>query len=91
MKSFSNSEISKLINIDKAMGDILDILSALDGRVRRVELKTQITKRRSYLKPVEENCDTCNKVDRNLANNPFEVVFAEITDLHQRLVVLEQK
>jgi hypothetical protein len=40
------------INIDKCLNDLLSILETLDGRVRKLEIKTQIKKSPSYLKVV---------------------------------------
>jgi hypothetical protein len=41
--------------IDKILNDLLEILAALDGRVRKLEIINQVKKHPSYLKPVNKN------------------------------------
>lgn len=46
------TSVVELLDLDKMLNDLLDILSNLDGRMKKLELKNHIKKRPSYLKVV---------------------------------------
>ena len=83
--------MSKLaLDLDKAINDLLDILSSLDGRVKRLELKNQIKKRPSYLKVVTEDKSSILEGIRNeQVQNTVDLLNKAVNSISERIEKLE--
>ena len=76
----NESSISTALDINQCLEDILSILATLDGRVKRLELKLNIKRRKSYLKPSEEECPVT-----------VENALKTMLELNARLTILESQ
>jgi hypothetical protein len=81
-KPTKTESLIKMLNVDKIINDLLDILSTLDGRVKRLELKAQVKKSPSYLKLVDTN-----KNDTDVSEDIREDQILHCLELIQNAVV----
>lgn len=85
---------SAMLNIDKMLNDLLEILAALDGRVKRLELKKSIKKRPSYISivgdPNDAQCIT-DAIRIEHAKFSLGLLSNAVATVEDRLTTLEQK
>jgi DNA polymerase III delta prime subunit len=91
MKEPATDDFIQMLNLDKMINDLLEILAVLDGRVKRVELKLHIKKRPSYLKVVgnEESTSLSDDIRIAQTKHKLDLLNTAIGALLARVEALE--
>jgi vacuolar-type H+-ATPase subunit D/Vma8 len=81
-----------MLNIDKVLNDLLDILATLDGRVKRLELKKSIKRRPSYLNIVgaEQESSISDEIRLEQYQHSLTLLNKAVTTVSDRVDILEK-
>jgi len=85
----------KLLNIDQILNNILLILASLDGRVKKLEIRLQLKKQKSYLKSVddlkiEKQPTIKDSIEESQLENTLALIQESIDKLGSRIESLEE-
>jgi vacuolar-type H+-ATPase subunit D/Vma8 len=88
----SQPDILQMVNTDKMLNDLLDILANLDGRVKRLELKKSIKRRPSYLQVVSDKNEEpiSNHLRMEHAQQSLALLSTEASTIKERVDKLEK-